>query len=73
MSRMLKRLLLELGSDRTARPDDQSSGRVWLRDTAGGWSLLDARGDVLFQGAGLAGRRQCLEFASARGVVAVLS
>ena len=47
--------------------------RVWLRATTDGWSLLDPSGSVLFRGLGSSSRRQCLEFARSRGVLAVLS
>ena len=48
-------------------------GRLWLRATSDGWSLLDPSGKVLFGGLGQSSRRQCLEFARSRGVLAVLS
>ena len=44
-----------------------------LRPTGDGWALLGSGGDVVFRALGLGGRRQCLEFARAHGVVAVLS
>jgi hypothetical protein len=56
-----------------ARIGGARSDRLWLRNTGDDWSLLDCGGGVLFRGLGLAGRRQCLEFASSRGVLAVLS
>ena len=52
---------------------DGLPGRVWLRATGDGWSLLDPAGKVLFQGMGASSRRHCLEFARSRGVLAVLS
>ena len=52
---------------------DGPPGRVWLRATDDGWSLLDPSGKVLFHGLGQSSRRQCLEFARSRGVLAVLS
>jgi hypothetical protein len=52
---------------------DAPPDRLWLRATTDGWSLLDASGRVLFQGLGQAARRQCLEHARSRGVLAVLS
>ena len=55
------------------RLSDGMPGRVWLRATGDGWSLLDPSGKVLFQGMGISSRRQCLEFARSRGVLAVLS
>jgi hypothetical protein len=47
--------------------------RMWLRATGDGWSLVDHDGQVLFHAMGLSGRRECLEFARERGVLAVLS
>ena len=52
---------------------DGPPDRVWLRATSDGWSLLDPSGKVLFHGLGQSSRRQCLEFARSRGVLAVLS
>jgi hypothetical protein len=47
--------------------------RLWLRATGDGWSLVDPDGHALFHALGLSGRRECLEFARSRGVLAVLS
>jgi hypothetical protein len=58
---------------RAVRVGARSRGRLWLRDTGDGWSLLDRDGGVCLRGPGLAGRRQWLEFASSHGVLAVLS
>ncbi|MGZ4179100.1 MAG: hypothetical protein ACXVUL_00205 [Solirubrobacteraceae bacterium] len=52
---------------------DGPPDRLWLRATSDGWSLLDPSGRVLFSGLGQSSRRQCLEFARSRGVLAVLS
>jgi hypothetical protein len=52
---------------------DGPPDRVWLRPTSDGWSLLDPSGKVLFYGLGQSARRECLEFARNRGVLAVLS
>jgi hypothetical protein len=52
---------------------DGPPDRVWLRATSDGWSLLDPSGKVLFYGLGRSSRRQCLEYARSRGVLAVLS
>jgi hypothetical protein len=62
---------LRIGRDGSRR--DPSAQRLALRATGDGWSLLGADGQVVFRGDGLAGRRQCLEFARGRGVLAVLS
>jgi hypothetical protein len=47
--------------------------RCSIRATEDGWSLLAPNGRVVFRGLGTASRRQCLEFARARGVLAVTS
>jgi hypothetical protein len=52
---------------------DGPPDRLWLRATDDGWSLLDPSGKVLFAGLGQSSRRECLEFARSRGVLAVLS
>jgi hypothetical protein len=49
-----------------------SAQRLSLRATGDGWSLLAPDGSLVFRGFGVAGRRQCLEFAVDRGVLAVL-
>jgi hypothetical protein len=46
---------------------------VTLRATYDGWSVLDASGEEVFHGIGLAGRREALEFAHDHGVLVVLS
>ncbi len=43
-----------------------------LRATEDGWSLMARDGKVVFRGFGLAGRRQCLQFAHQLGVLAVV-
>lgn len=65
------RAALELHTD--IRLSDGPPDRLWLRATSDGWSLLDPSGKVLFRGLGASSRRQCLEFARTRGVLAVLS
>jgi hypothetical protein len=39
--------------------------------TAGGWSLIDVHGQLLFSGTGGQGRRRCLEFARTYGALTV--
>jgi hypothetical protein len=51
----------------------RASDRLWMRAIGDGWSLVDPDGHVLFHALGLSGRRECLEFARSRGVLAVLS
>lgn len=48
-----------------------SATRLALFPTEDGWSLVGARGEVVFRAAGVRGRRACLEFARDRGVLAV--
>jgi hypothetical protein len=45
----------------------------WLRllPRGDGWSLVAADGELAFSARGLSGRRRCLEFARARGVIAL--
>lgn len=58
-----------------ARPFAEAAvpGYLRLRPTEDGWSLIGAAEDIVFHALGLRGRRQCLEYARAHGVVAVLS
>lgn len=60
---------------RQARASDRARGttQLRLRPSGDGWSLIDADGAVVFRGFGLRGRRECLEFARRRGVLAVFS
>jgi hypothetical protein len=44
-----------------------------LRQSDDGWSLLRSDGEVVFRAMGDRGRRRCLEFARAVGVLAVIS
>jgi hypothetical protein len=44
-----------------------------LRPTEDGWSLVSPSGELMFRGLGAKARRECLEFARARGVLAVVS
>jgi hypothetical protein len=48
-------------------------GYLRLRPTEDGWSLIGTAGDIVFHALGPRGRRQCLEYARAHGIVAVLS
>ena len=50
-----------------------AAGTLTLRPTEDGWALVGADGQVVFRALGVRGRRQCLEFARAHGVLAVLS
>ena len=44
-----------------------------LRATGDGWALMSAGGRVVFSALGVSGRRMCLEFARAAGVLSVRS
>ena len=48
-------------------------GTLTLRPTEDGWALIGSDGKVVFRALGVRGRRQCLEFARAHSIVAVLS
>jgi hypothetical protein len=52
---------------------DETDDRLYLRPTGDGWSLLNSAGGVLLHRLGLAGRRQCLEFARELGVLVVFA
>lgn len=62
----------ELRLGREALHRKAAAQRYWLRATEDGWSLLAPSGKILFRGLGQASRRECLEFARAAGVLAVL-
>lgn len=49
------------------------SFRLRLVPSGDGWALLTPDGELIFHALGTVGRRRCLEFARARGVIAVLS
>jgi hypothetical protein len=55
----------------TAAPAAQAEGRLILRPDAEGWTLVSPGGDVVFRAQGSGGKRQCLKFALARGVIRV--
>jgi hypothetical protein len=44
-----------------------------LRATGDGWALMSSGGRVVFSALGVSGRRMCLEFARAAGVLSVRS
>jgi hypothetical protein len=44
-----------------------------LRQYGGGWALVTAEEEVVFQAPGTDGRRRCLEVARARGVLALFA
>ena len=47
--------------------------RTRLLPTEDGWSLVGPNGELIFRGLGRQARRQCLEAARERGIVAVFS
>jgi hypothetical protein len=51
----------------------RAAQQLTLRATEGGWSMLDASGAVVFRRPGPAGRRECLEFARALGVLSIVT
>ena len=53
--------------------DTTGSVRLRLLPSGDGWSLVGTDGKVVFQALGTGGRRECLKFAHARGVLAVFS
>ncbi|MBV8954086.1 MAG: hypothetical protein JO153_07925 [Solirubrobacterales bacterium] len=67
--------LLAVEVRRQSRAGDRARAgtQLRLRPTGDGWSLIDTDGAVVFRGFGLRGRRECLEFARGRGVLAVFS
>lgn len=47
--------------------------RLRLLPSGDGWSLIGLDGELVFSALGLSGRRRCLEFAHATGVLAIAS
>ncbi len=56
-----------------ASPRTAPAQRMRLMASGDGWSLVGHEGEVVFQALGISGRRQCLEAARERGVLAVFS
>jgi hypothetical protein len=64
-----------------ARPRSHASGpengpagvarRLRLLPSGDGWSLVSVDGELVYSALGLSGRRRCLEFARAEGVLAL--
>jgi hypothetical protein len=46
--------------------------RLRLLPSGDGWSLVSEDGELVFSALGLSGRRQCLAFAQAEGVIALI-
>jgi hypothetical protein len=55
------------------RRDSHDDDRVFLVPAGDGWALVTRGGTTVVSGSGRAGRRRCLEFARAQGILAVLS
>lgn len=58
-------------SPRRGPPSAVPPSRLTLRATARGCALIGPDGEIVFYADGLSGRRQCLEFARERGVLAL--
>lgn len=52
---------------------EQTMVGLRLLPSGDGWSLVGPEGNVVFEALGSYGRRRCLEFARAHGVLAVFS
>ena len=65
--------IFETGAFATARAMRGTSGRLRLLAGGDGWALMTPEGKVVFHALGTRGRRRCLEFARAHGVLAVFS
>jgi hypothetical protein len=63
-----KRRRVEVGRRHRA---GEAERRLRLLPRGDGWSLVGADGELAFSARGLSGRRRCLEFARARGVIAL--
>lgn len=57
----------------TSRERGLADSSLSLRATGDGWALMSAGGRVVFSALGVSGRRMCLEFARAAGVLSVRS
>jgi hypothetical protein len=62
--------------DAAARQNTSRTTRaeIQLLASGDGWSLVDrSSGDLVFSALGLSGRRRCLEYAHASGVLALIT
>ena len=55
------------------RAQSQICTRLRLQPNGDGWSLFAPDGELVFEAPGTRGRRRCLAFARAHGVLAILS
>jgi hypothetical protein len=53
--------------------DAGGSRRLKLLPSGDGWSLVGPSGELVFEALGTRGRRECLEYARAHGVLAIFS
>ena len=65
-------LFRALGPMTSATPT-RATIRLRLLANGDGWALVGPDGEIVFQALGTRGRRQCLEYAQAEGVLAVIS
>lgn len=57
---------------RVSRTPPLVGSELRLRQQGDGWALVTRDGQLVFQAPGLRGRRRCLQYARAEGVVALL-
>jgi hypothetical protein len=55
------------------RAETRPGARLRLLPSGDGWALVTPSGEIAFQALGTQGRRRCLEFARARGVLVISS
>jgi hypothetical protein len=63
----------EANSGFRARTPGQVCTRLSLQPNGDGWSLVAPNGELVFEAPGTRGRRRCLAFARAHGVLAIFS
>jgi hypothetical protein len=64
---------LERRSGRASRARSVTGVGLRLRQSGEGWVLVTPDDELVFQAPGIDGRRRCLEFARARGVLALFA
>jgi hypothetical protein len=65
--------IVQVRTSQRRRAETHTSTGLRLLPTGDGWSLVNAQGTVVFGALGTRGRRECLEFAQANGVLALFS
>jgi hypothetical protein len=63
----------QIGPLADLRREVRAGVRLRLLPSGDGWSLVAPDGKLVYQSLGIGGRRDCLEFARAHGVLAILS